>query len=49
MTNLGKEPLSIKKGSAFAQGVFVEYGITLDDEPVTDLRKGGFGSTDKKV
>lgn len=49
MTNLGKEPLSIKKGSAFAQGVFVEFGITLDDEPVTDLRKGGFGSTDKKV
>ncbi len=48
MTNLGKEPLPIKKGSAFAQGVFVEYGITLDDEPVTELRKGGFGSTDKK-
>ncbi|MBQ7339946.1 MAG: dUTP diphosphatase [Clostridia bacterium] len=48
MTNLGTEPLSIKKGSAFAQGVFVEYGITLDDEPISNVRKGGFGSTDKK-
>ncbi len=36
----------LKKGMAFMQGVFVEYGITIDDE-VTDIRNGGFGSTNK--
>ena len=28
------------------QGIFVEYGITTDDE-VTAVRNGGFGSTTK--
>ena len=46
MTNLGDKDLIIEKGKAFAQGVFVEYGITVDDE-VFDERVGGFGSTDK--
>ena len=36
----------LKKGSAFVQGIFLEYGITFDDE-VTELRNGGFGSTNK--
>lgn len=31
-------------GDAFCQGVFVPYGITLDDD-VTDRRNGGLGST----
>ena len=26
------------------QGIFVQYGITLDDD-VTEIRNGGFGST----
>lgn len=39
-------PLVIKKGTAFAQGVFMMYGITCDDN-VSAERKGGFGSTDK--
>ena len=47
MTNLGEKDLFIEKGKAFAQGIFVEYGITIDDECDT-LRTGGFGSTDKK-
>ncbi len=47
MTNCGDKPLTIEKGKAFAQGIFVEYGITVDDD-ATELRKGGFGSTDKK-
>ncbi len=34
----------LKKGDGFAQGIFVEYGITFDDD-VTDIRNGGFGST----
>jgi dUTP pyrophosphatase len=47
MTNLGDKPLTVEKGKAFAQGIFVEYGITVDDE-CDKVRKGGFGSTDKK-
>ena len=47
MTNCGDKPLSIEKGKAFAQGIFLEYGITYDDE-VSASRTGGMGSTDKK-
>ena len=47
ITNCGDKPLIIEKGNAFAQGVFVEYGITVDDD-ARSLRTGGFGSTDKK-
>ncbi|HAN22060.1 MAG: deoxyuridine 5'-triphosphate nucleotidohydrolase [Clostridiales bacterium GWF2_36_10] len=42
----GDKSLIIKKGEAFAQGVFVPYGITVDDD-CEDIRNGGFGSTDK--
>ena len=45
MTNCGDKPLTVEKGQAFAQGIFVEYGITYDDDCQT-ARKGGFGSTD---
>lgn len=44
-SNEGKV-VDIKAGAGFAQGLFVPYGITEDDE-VTDIRNGGFGSTDK--
>ena len=44
-SNEGKT-LDIKCGEAFAQGLFIEYGITVDDD--TDgIRNGGFGSTSK--
>ncbi len=36
----------LREGDAFAQGVFVEYGITVDDD-ATEVRNGGFGSTSK--
>lgn len=36
--------VSLGKGAGFCQGIFVEYGITFDDD-VTDERNGGFGST----
>lgn len=42
-TNEGKT-VEIKAGDGFMQGIFVEYGITLDDD-VTEVRNGGFGST----
>ena len=42
-SNEGKT-VEIPAGSGFAQGIFVEYGITLDDE-ADGVRNGGFGST----
>ena len=47
ITNCGDKPLTVESGKAFAQGVFVEYGITIDDD-ADGVRTGGFGSTDKK-
>lgn len=41
----GKQ-LSVKKGEGFVQGIFLQYGITEDDD-TTDIRNGGFGSTTK--
>ena len=38
--------LKVKSSEGFMQGIFVEYGITVDDD-VTDKRNGGFGSTTK--
>lgn len=38
--------LTIEKGTGFMQGIFVEYGITIDDDS-TEIRNGGFGSTTK--
>lgn len=40
--------LSVKKGQAFAQGIFLPYLIT-DNDQVHASRKGGFGSTDEKT
>ena len=40
------QEIRIDKGSAFCQGVFVPFGITLDDD-TTDIRNGGLGSTGK--
>ena len=42
-TNEDKE-LQISCGEGFMQGIFVEYGITFDDECDKE-RNGGFGST----
>lgn len=46
MTNCGDKPLSVEKGKGFAQGVFLPFGITKDDDCETQ-RTGGLGSTDK--
>lgn len=48
MTNDSKEDKTVKaaQGEGFMQGIFVEYGITVDDD-VTEARNGGFGSTTK--
>ena len=39
-----EKTLSLKKGDGFAQGVFLPYGVTSDDETAA-VRNGGFGST----
>ncbi len=44
-TNENKQVV-IHQGEAFMQGIFIPYGITMDDE-VTEIRNGGFGSTSK--
>lgn len=38
--------LNVNAGVAFMQGIFVEYGLTYDDE-VEEVRNGGLGSTTK--
>lgn len=44
-SNEGKT-VELKAGDGFMQGIFVEYGITVDDD-VQAVRNGGFGSTTK--
>lgn len=46
VTNDSKEGkvLKVDTGMGFAQGIFLEYGITMDDD-ASDARNGGFGST----
>ena len=43
--NPSEKPVVIEQGKAFAQGIFLPYGITVDDE-ADGIRNGGFGSTD---
>lgn len=40
--------LTLEQGDGFMQGIFVEYGITYDDQS-EGIRNGGFGSTNNKV
>lgn len=44
-SNEGKV-IRLKAGDGFMQGIFVEYGITVDDD-ADGVRNGGFGSTGK--
>ncbi len=49
MTNASNEgkTVEVAAGSGFAQGIFLEYGITVDDD-ADGIRNGGFGSTTAK-
>lgn len=46
ITNDSRENMTcvLETGSKFCQGIFVPYGITVDDD-VTEVREGGLGST----
>lgn len=45
-SNEGKE-VTVEQGTGFMQGIFMQYGVTIDDD-VTENRNGGFGSTTRK-
>ena len=49
ITNDSNEGLTMKlaAGQAFMQGIFLPFGITEDDQALTE-RNGGFGSTDRR-
>lgn len=42
-----QKTLVLKKGEGFMQGIFLPFGLTEDDD-VSTIRNGGFGSTTKK-
>lgn len=44
--NLSPYDLSLKKGDRIGQGIIHKYGIT-DNDAATEIRKGGFGSTNE--
>lgn len=46
LRNDGEKVLSVKAGERLVQGVFLPYGITVDDEANSE-RTGGIGSTGK--
>lgn len=39
--------LKLQRGEAFAQGIFLPFGVTVDDD-ASEIRTGGFGSTDHR-
>lgn len=45
--NVKNETVTIKKGEAIGQGIFMKY-LTVDNDSADGIRTGGFGSTDKK-
>lgn len=45
--NFGTETVYLKKGERVAQGIFVKYLVSPQEEEVTAKRNGGFGSTGK--
>ena len=47
LKNISNETLTIEKGDRIAQGMFTHYLITVDDNPISEERTGGFGSSGK--
>lgn len=47
--SLLKKHIEFSQGDAFCQGIFIPFGITMDDDKdEKEVRKNGFGSTDRK-
>lgn len=47
LKNNGDKECTIRRCDNVVQGLFMEYGITVDDD-ATEIRNGGFGSTTAK-
>ena len=49
LTNDSKidKDMIVKKGEGICQGIFLKFGITMDDD-TNEIRNGGFGSTNKR-
>lgn len=45
-SKIKSKTMTVKAGTGFAQGIFLEYGVTEDDD-ADGIRNGGFGSTTK--
>ena len=45
--NCSDHDIEVKKGDVIGQVIFQKY-LTVDNDEVSGIRKGGFGSTDKK-
>lgn len=48
LINILEEDVMIQKGERIAQGIFMKYEVTHDDEPLKIIRQGGFGSSGHK-
>jgi dUTP pyrophosphatase len=47
LVNFGLRDVHIKKGERIAQGIFLSFLTTSDDQPLDQVRSGGFGSSGK--
>ena len=47
LVNDSNEDIVLTKGDRYMQGVFVPFGVIIDDKPVKEQRIGGLGSTGK--
>ncbi len=47
LINHGWENVHISKGDKIAQLVILPYAVLMEEAEVTEIRNGGFGSTDK--
>jgi len=48
LQNHGEQDYYVKKGDAYAQGIFTKFLTVEDEEKIEEQRKGGFGSTNGK-
>jgi dUTP pyrophosphatase len=47
--NYGDTVVEIKPGQGIAQGIIHKYFVTDDDDPISQVRKGGIGSTNADI
>lgn len=48
LQNEGMEDFIVKKGDAICQGIFTKFLTVDNEEEITNIRIGGFGSTNKE-